>query len=127
MSFATDHPTIIDGHEYLPFKQWDITYNDVRTVHDTEAGTQEDVIINLGRRTIAVSTTCLQPVARLLACLEDKDNFEIEFYDIKTDADITTTVRVVPGSMMVSLLEKTANLSTTKGVYTVSFTMEEYE
>ena len=59
--------------------------------------------------------------------LEDLDNFDVTFYDIKTDADITTTMRIVPNSMACGLKEKSANLSSTKGVYFVSFTMEEYE
>lgn len=127
MSLATDYPTIINGVTYQPFKQWDIKYNDVKTIHETEAGTQEDVIINTGRRSIGVSTTCLQPLATQLVNLEDLDNFEVRFYDIKTNGYITSLMRVAPGSMSCGLKEKTARLSSTKGVYNVSFTLEEYE
>lgn len=126
MSLATDYPTIINGVQYQPFKQWNVSYKDVKTVHETEGGTQEDVIISTGRRSIAVATTCLQPLATLLVGLEDLNNFVVKFYDIKSNAYVETVMRVVPNSMSCNLKEKTANLRTTNGVYNVSFTLEEY-
>lgn len=118
---------LINGVEYKPFGTWDITYNDVRTIHETEAGTQEDVIISTGRRSIAVSTTCLQPTAKTLVNLEDLDSFNIKFYDIKTDAYIESLVRVAPNSMVCSKKAGQRSTSTSNAVYVVSFTLEEYE
>ena len=126
MSLATQYPTIINGVTYEPFKQWDITYNDVKTVHETEAGTQEDVIINTGRRSIAVATTCLQPVATRLVNLEDLSNFNVKFFDIKTGGYIQTLMRVAAGSMVCGLKTGSSKLSV-NGVYNVTFTLEEYE
>ncbi len=121
----TDYPTIINGVTYEPFKTWDITGNDVVTVHETEGGTQEDVIIRKGRRSIAVSTTCLPAVARSLAILEDLNSFEVQYYDVKTDGYVTIDMRVAPSSMVISLKEGSSRL-TVNGVYTVSFTLEEF-
>lgn len=126
MSLVTDYPTIINGVQYLPFKQWNISYKDARTVHETEGGTQEDVIINTGRRSIAVATTCLQATATLLVGLEDLNNFSVKFYDIKSNTYVETIMRVAPNTMSCALKEKTSKLSTTNGVYNVSFTLEEY-
>ncbi len=126
MSLATDYPIIINGVQYQPFKQWDISYKDARTVHETEGGTQEDVIISTGRRSIAVATTCLQSVATLLTGLEDLNNFTVKFYDIKANTYRESTMRVMPNSMRCALKEKTSRLSATNGVYNVSFTLEEY-
>lgn len=122
-----DFPTIINGVTYAPFKQWNITYQDVRTVHETEGGTQEDVVINTGRRSIAVATTCLQSVATTLVCLEDLTNFNVKFFDIKTATYVESLMRVVPGSMACNLHAGSSRLSSTYGVYDVSFTLEEYE
>lgn len=126
MSLATTYPTIINGVEYKPFKTWSVKFNDIVTVHETEAGTQEDVIIKKGRRSITVGTTCLQPTATTLAGLEDLDNFTVKYYDIKTNAYIERTMRVAPSSLSVNLREKTSTLGSTNGVYDVSFTLEEY-
>ena len=94
---AVDLPTIINGVTYAPFKQWSVTYLDVKTVHETEGGTQEDVVINTGRRSIAVATTCLQPIATTLACLDDLRNFNVKFFDIKTATYVESLMRVVGG------------------------------
>ncbi len=124
MSLASTYPTIINGVTYAPFAQWAVTYNDVKTIHETEAGTQEDVIINTGRRSIAVATTCLQATATTLANLEDLDNFTVKFYDIKTNAYKESTMRVTPGSMSVS--RRKGSAKTASGVWDVTFTLEEY-
>lgn len=123
---STNYPTIINGVTYQPFKKWDISYNDTVTVHETEAGTQEDVIIRKGRRSIAVSTTCLSSLATVLAGLNDLSSFTVQFYDIKTAGYVTLTMRVAPNSMAINLKEGTARNASTNGVYTVSFTLEEY-
>ena len=122
----TDYPIEIKGQQYAPFKQWDITYNDTVTTHETEAGTQEDVILRKGRRSIAVATTCLDDIASELALLEDEASFTVKFYDIKTKGYVTINARVAAGSMNISLKPKSSNLSATNGVYTVSFTLEEF-
>lgn len=120
-------PTILNGVTYKPFKTWNVRYNDYVTTHETEGGTQEDTVTRRGRRSIQVSTTCLEPLARQLAGLEDLDEFQAKFYDIKTGGYVQTQVRVATGSMSISLKEKTASkISYCKGVYTVSFTLEEF-
>jgi hypothetical protein len=121
----TDYPTIINGVTYEPFKTWDITNNDVVTTHETEGGTQEDVVIRKGRKSIAVSTTCLPAIANSLVQLEDLTEFPVKFFDVKTLGYVTLTMRVAPSSMTVSLKEGSSRL-TVNGVYTVSFTLEEF-
>lgn len=121
----TDYPTIINGVTYEPFKTWDITNNDVVTTHETEGGTQEDVVIRKGRKSIAVSTTCLPAVANSLVQLEALTEFPVKFFDVKTLGYVTLTMRVAPSSMTVSLKEGSSRLNV-NGVYTVSFTLEEF-
>jgi hypothetical protein len=122
----TDFPIIINGQEFAPFGQWNVTYNDTVTTHETEAGTQEDIILRKGRRSIAVSTTCLADTASKLAQLEEEPALSVTFYDIKTKGSVTINARVAAGSMSISLKPKSSNLATTNGVYTVSFTLEEF-
>ncbi len=122
----TDYPIEINGEQFAPFGQWDITYNDTVTTHETEAGTQEDVILRKGRRSIAVATTCLDERASKLALLEDESSLTVKFYDIKSKDYVTINARVAAGSMNISLKPKSSKLSATNGVYTVSFTLEEF-
>lgn len=120
------HPITLNGTQYAPFKTWDVSYADSVTTHETEGGTQEDATVRRGRRVIDVSTKCIDTVASSLALLNDLDSFSAKFFDIKTAADITTTVRVRAGSMKINLVEKSADLTAVNGLYTVSFTMEEF-
>lgn len=125
-SLQSVYPTILNGVEYEPFKRWDVKYNDSVHTHETEAGTQEDSVTRRGRRSISCSTTCVESLATQLALLEDLDQFTAKFFNIKTGAYVETTVRVAPNSMSVSLLEKSAKLEYCKGLYSVSFTLEEF-
>ena len=122
----TDYPIEIDGNEYESFAQWNVTYNDYVTVHETEGGTQEDVITRKGRRSIGVSTTCLDYVATQLSGLNDKSSFNVKYYEVKEGDYITLRMRVAPGSMSISLKQGSGRLRSTNGVYTVAFTLEEF-
>ena len=45
----TNYPIILNSVEYQYFKTWSITRNDYVQTHETEAGTQEDVVTQIGR------------------------------------------------------------------------------
>ena len=121
-----NYPITLNNVEYQYFKTWGITKNDYVTTHETEAGTQEDVVTRKGRRSISVSVTCLQPLLAGLLALADLDEFEAQIYDPATDDYDTIDVRIGAGSMSYSLKEKSADLDLVNGVWQVSFTLEEF-
>lgn len=125
-SLYSVYPVMLNGDTYKPFKKWDVSYNDSVETHETEAGTQEDVVTRKGRRSIAVSTTCLDDVARKLAALQDLDYFECKFYELKTNGYATINMRMAKDSFHASLKEKSAKLNGVNGVWTVSFTLQEF-
>lgn len=122
----TDHPIVLNNVTYLPFKTWNVSYSDSVTTHETESGKQEDSVSRRGRRTISASTRCVATTAATLACLENLDEFDATFYDVKTQASITSLVRVSAGSMKVNLVSKSSDLDITEGLYDVSFKLEEF-
>lgn len=123
---AENYPIILNSVEYQYFKTWQTTRNDYVTTHETEGGTQEDVVTRKGRRSIGVSVTCLQPLLAQLIGLADLDEFEAKIYDPATDGYVTIDVRVAPSSMSYALKEGSARLHAVNGVYQVSFTLEEF-
>lgn len=125
-SLQGNYPTILNNVTYQPFGTWDVTFVDYVTTHETEGGSQEDSVTRRGRRSIRVGTSCLEPLARQLAGLEDLDEFTAKFYNIKTGSYVETTVRVKSGSMTISKKKKTDTLQYCKGLYDVSFTLEEF-
>ena len=122
----TYYPIILNGVEYKYFKTWNITRNDYVQTHETEAGTQEDVVTRKGRRSIAGTVTCLQPLVAQLVALANLDEFEAKIYDPLTNGYDTIDVRIGAGSMSYALKEKSADLAAVNGVWTVSFTLEEF-
>ena len=120
------YPIILDGDSYQYFKTWNTTRNDYVTTHETEGGTQEDVVTRKGRRSIGVTVTCFQPLVAKLIALADKDEFVAQIYDVAIDDYATINVRIGAGSMSYGLKEKTANLDTVNGVWNVTFTLEEF-
>ena len=121
-----NYPIVLNGVDYQYFKTWSITRNDSVVTHETESGKQEDVITRKGRRSIAVTVTCLQPLLAGLLGLADLDDFTAKIYDPAVDDYTTINVRIGTGSMSYSLKEKSADLTTVNGVYDVSFTLEEF-
>lgn len=121
-----NYPITLNGVQYEPFGTWDVSYADSVTTHETESGKQEDAVTRKGRRVISASTTCVDTVATSLAALNDEDQFDATFFDIKTGTSITRTVRVRAGSMSVKLMKKSADLNSVNGLYSVSFVLEEF-
>ena len=120
------YPLKLDNVEFKYFKTWNTTRNDYVTTHETEAGTQEDVTTRKGRRSIGVTVTCLQPLLAQLIALAEKDEFTAQIYEPAVDDYVTIQARVGTGSMAYSLKEGSADLEAVNGVWTASFTLEEF-
>lgn len=121
-----NYPIILNNEAYKYFKTWNTKRNDYITTHETEAGTQEDVTVRKGRRSISVSVTCLQPLLAKLVSLADLDEFEAQVYEPAINDYVTMDVRVAKNSMSYSLKEGSADLTAVNGVWQVSFTLEEF-
>lgn len=121
-----NYPIVLNGVEYPYFKTWNITRDGSVDTHVTEGGKQEDVTTRKGRHSIGVTVTCLQPLLAQLISLDELDEFQAKIYDAAIDDYATILVRVAPSSMSYSLKEKSANLKTVNGVYSVTFRLEEF-
>ena len=125
-SMYSQYPVVLNGVTYAPFKTWDITYNDKVETHQTEGGTEEDTISRKGRRSISVSTTCLDSVARNLTALQELAYFTCKFYELKLNGYATIDMRIAPNSFKARLKEKSAKHDGINGIWTISFTLEEF-
>lgn len=126
IGLAELYPIKLNNEVYPYLKTMDTGLNDYVTTHETEGGKQEDVTVRRGRKSIAISGVVLQPLLTKLLALEYLDEFTAEIYDPAIDDYATMLVRIGPGSMSYGLKEKSAKLRTTKGVWNVSFTLEEF-
>lgn len=121
-----NYPLILDDVEFKYFKTWNTIRNDYVTTHETEAGTQEDVVARKGRRSIGVTVTCLQPLLAELIALSEKDEFEAQIYEPAVDDYVTIQARVGTGTMTYNLKQGSADLEAVNGVWEASFTLEEF-
>lgn len=126
IGLAELYPIKLNNEVYPYLKTMDTGLNDYVTTHETEGGKQEDVTVRRGRKSITVSGVVLQSLLTRLLALEYLDEFTAEIYDPAIDDYATMLVRIGPGSMSYGLKEKSAKLRTTKGVWNVSFTLEEF-
>lgn len=126
IGLADHYPIVLNGVEYQYFKTWNIVRNDTITTHETESGLQEDVVSRRGRLSITGTVTCFQPLVAQLVGLANLDEFEAKYYDPAIDDYATINCRIGAGSMSYSLKEKSAKLKTVNGVWTVTFTLEEF-
>ena len=120
------YPMILNGQEYKYLKTLNTGLNDYVNTHVTEGGTQEDVSVRLGRKSISISGVVLQPLLAKLLSLKTLDEFTSRIYDPALNDYATIQGRIAPNSMSYGLKEKSAKLRTTNGVWTVSFTLEEF-
>ena len=120
------YPMILNGDEYPYLKATNYKLNDYVYTHETEGGTQEDSSTRRGRKSISISGVVLQPLLTKLLSLEYLDEFQAQIYDPALNDYDTIQVRVGPGSMSYGLKEKSAKLTTTNGVWNVSFALEEF-
>lgn len=121
-----NYPLILNNIQFKYFKTWGVTRNDYVTTHETEAGTQEDVVSRKGRRSIPVTVTCLQPLLAQLISLAELDEFDAQIYEPAVDGYVTIRARIGTGSMTYSLKTRSADLEAVNGVWETSFTLEEF-
>ena len=121
-----NYPIILNNIEFDYFKTWTTTRNDYVTTHETEGGTQEDIVTRKGRRSIGVTVTCLQPLLAQLIALAELDEFEAQIYEPAIDDYATINARIKAGTMTYSLKERSAGLEAVNGVWNVNFTLEEF-
>jgi len=109
----------------MPFtKDETVSRNDIENESQTEGGKTFVEVIREDVFTMKVSTTCLSSMLQTYMTFKRKDSFVLTIYDPYTDANMTRTVRMKNFSY--KRLEKSEYLSVTKGIYKVSFNLEEF-
>lgn len=126
IGLAENYPMILNGEEYQYLKTLNVKLIDSVKTHETESGKQEDVSVRRGRKSINIAGVVLQSLLTKLLALEYLDEFTSQIYDPALNDYATIQGRIAPSSMSYGLKEKSAKLRTTNGVWTVSFTLEEF-
>lgn len=119
-----DFPLMFDSDTIPQPSTWTENSEVVETVNNTEAGTQQVEVVRYDRLKVSCGFVVTDAVARLLKTYSKKDSFVVKYYDIETDAYKQRTVRM--RGFSAALTKDSFNLLSVRGVWTVSFTLEEF-
>lgn len=109
----------------LPFPhKWQETSNVVETVNKTEAGTDQVEVVRYDKLTISCEYGCTNDMVATLKSFSKMSSLSVKYYDAETDAYKTRTMRMRKFS--VSLADGSHTLNAVRGVWRVSFDLEEF-
>lgn len=109
----------------LPFPhKWQETSNVVETVNKTEAGTDQVEVVRYDKLTISCEFGCTNTLVATLKGFSKMSSLSVKYYDAETDAYKTRTMRMRKFS--VRLADGSHTLPAVRGVWNVSFDLEEF-
>lgn len=119
-----DFPLMFDN-DVMP---WPSTWNEssevVETVSMTEAGTQQTEVVRYDRLKVQVGFNVTDAIAKKLKEYSKQDSIAVKYYDIETDGYKTRNMRI--RSFSASLKKDSNALLYVRGVWSISFTLEEF-
>lgn len=119
-----DFPLMFDN-DVMP---WPSTWNEnsdvIETVSQTEAGTQQTEVVRYDRLKVQVGYNVTDVIAKKLKEYSKQDSIAVKYYDIETDDYKTRNMRI--RSFSASLKKDSNALLYVRGVWAISFTLEEF-
>ena len=119
-----DYPLYF-GDEKIPFpKRWEEQYDTIETVNQTEAGTDQVLVVRYGKLTVSAQFNCSSRWAAKFASYRDAGPLQVKGYDIKAQDYEVRTMRI--RDFHSALVEDSKSTPGTTGLYTITFSLEEY-
>lgn len=119
-----EYPIYFDDTEIFTPESWDEDYSVVESTSQTEAGTDQVIVIRYDKLTVSCSFQCSSKWAAKFSTFRDKPSIIVKMYDLKMEAYKERTMRI---RKFKSSKEKNSEKTLgTNGLYTVSFELEEF-
>ena len=118
-----DYPYCFDEIQLDFPLTWQETVRTVETVQQTEAGTDIIILTRADKLSVSVTARVSSPKLAIFDTYSKKQSFNLYRYDVNTGLYDTRVVRMRNYSR--SLKRHSQDLTVTKGVWDVSFTLEE--
>lgn len=110
----------------IPFpKSWVENQQKIKKTFTSETGGETDLIVRDHKLVVSVGTTCLDDLLQLLFQFRNEDFFYLKKYDPLTKSS-TADIPVRITDFNYGLVEKSAGLTATNGVWDVSYNLEEF-
>ena len=119
-----DYPIRFDGETIFTPTSWEEESVVVETVNETEAGTDQIIVIRYDKLTVSASFQCSSRWAGKFKTYSKQSDITVSLYDIETHAYKDRTMRM--RSFKATPIEHSERKRGTDGLWTVSFTLEEF-
>lgn len=104
--------------------RWEISYDNLANVNETEAGTDDVDVIRKGKRIIGAEFYCADRWASILTGFNDHQSIQVKYYDIKTRQYVTVKMRME--ELHVTQIEDSERVQNTNGLYIITFDLVEF-
>lgn len=119
-----DYPIYFNDQKLPGPKKWDEDFGTIETVNQTEAGTDQVLVVRYGKLTVSAQFDCSSRWAGRFAEYRDAGPITVKSYDLKT-ADYKERRMRLRGFKS-SPVEGSRNTPGTTGLYSIAFILEEY-
>lgn len=119
-----DYPIFFNATELPTPKKWDETFSTVETVNVTEAGTDQVLVARYGKLSVAAQFDCSSRWAHTFSQFRDAGPLSVSSYDLKTEDYKTRRMRM--RDFKSSPVEGSEKVPGTTGLYSITFSLEEY-
>ena len=124
MSIKSSYPTKINGTDVFAPDSWTVTPAVVETEFQTEAGTDEVIVTRYDKVTISAKYTASAKWLKLFQGWATTASLTVKYYDPISEGYSTRTMRM--RNFKYVLIQGSDALTTSLGLYTVSFDLIEF-
>ena len=119
-----EYPIYFDDTEIFTPENWEESYDVVESTNQTEAGTDQVILVRTDKLTVSCSFQCSSRWAAKFAFFRDQPSLTVKLYDLKSETYKERSMRI---RQFKSTKEKNSEKTKgTNGLYTVSFELEEF-
>ena len=119
-----DFPLYFDTDVIPQPSSWTESSDVIENVNKTEAGTDHAEVVRYDKLKVSCGFNVTDATARLLKQYSKHDSITVKYYDIETDDYKERTMRI--RGFSAALVKDSFNLQTVRGVWNVTFTLEEF-
>ncbi|WP_108775574.1 hypothetical protein [Lactimicrobium massiliense] len=120
----SDYPIYFDDTKLFTPESWHESYEVVENTNQTEAGTDQTVVIRYDKLSVSASFNCSSKWAAKFAEFRDHDSIQVKLYDLKTQDYKTRTMRI--RNFKSGPEKNSERTKRTNGLYVVSFDLNEF-
>ena len=119
-----DYPIRFDGENIFTPSSWEEESNVVESVNETEAGTDQIIVTRYDKLSVSASFQCTSTWAGRFKAYSKQASVTVSLYDIETHGYKNRDMRL--RSFKAVPVEHSERNRGTDGLWTVSFTLEEF-